>query len=62
MNTVTLLPTGTRVLVTLHSINTVETVPGTVVDHGRRSNIIQTECHGRVVVNTDQLTVVEDRP
>jgi hypothetical protein len=52
-----LLPIGTHVLVTLHSITETSVVPGTVVAHSRRSNIIQTAAHGRVVVNTADLRV-----
>ncbi|GGO94118.1 hypothetical protein GCM10011584_34420 [Nocardioides phosphati] len=52
-----LLPIGTHVLVTLHSITETSVVPGTVVAHGRRCNIIQTAAHGRVVVNTADLRI-----
>lgn len=59
-----LLPAGTRVQLSIHSIgDRVEVVSGTVVGPNRRGNqnIVLTDSgHGEVVASTDELEIIQN--
>lgn len=49
-------PVGSEVATTVHTIGgRSERVTGTVVDYRRRSVVVATECHGRIVVPLDKI-------
>lgn len=49
-------PLGSQVTTTVHGIGgRSERVTGTVVDHRRKSVVVQTEAHGRIVVPLDRI-------